>query len=132
MWKCTGCQEEIEDSFSVCWNCGTSYDGVPDPNFQTVKNKPERYPPREQSSTLKCLRCGSNKVIPSVTVVDREDHGSGELNVKIERNPDALIFKQPEYAALRARICSNCGHTELFVVYPERLWEAYQTKLEND
>ena len=34
MWKCPKCQEKIEDTFTVCWNCGTSQDGTEDPNFQ--------------------------------------------------------------------------------------------------
>ena len=35
MWKCIKCGEDIEDTFDVCWNCGTSKDGVEDPNFQS-------------------------------------------------------------------------------------------------
>lgn len=33
MWKCAGCAESIDDEFDVCWNCGTSIDGEPDPTF---------------------------------------------------------------------------------------------------
>ncbi len=34
MWQCTKCHSKIEDSFDVCWNCGTTKDGVEDPDFQ--------------------------------------------------------------------------------------------------
>jgi uncharacterized protein YbjQ (UPF0145 family) len=34
MWECKKCLERVEDSFEVCWNCGTSKDGVEDPLFQ--------------------------------------------------------------------------------------------------
>jgi formylglycine-generating enzyme required for sulfatase activity len=27
MWICVKCAEEVEDSFEICWNCGTSQDG---------------------------------------------------------------------------------------------------------
>ena len=29
MWKCKKCDEQIEDDFVVCWNCGTGKDGSP-------------------------------------------------------------------------------------------------------
>jgi hypothetical protein len=28
MWNCQKCNEEIEDTFDVCWNCGTSKEGI--------------------------------------------------------------------------------------------------------
>ncbi len=34
MWECSKCDELIEESFEVCWNCGTSQDGQEDPGFQ--------------------------------------------------------------------------------------------------
>jgi hypothetical protein len=33
VWKCKKCHESVEGSFEVCWNCGTSRDGIEDPNF---------------------------------------------------------------------------------------------------
>jgi hypothetical protein len=33
MWTCPKCREEVEDSFDVCWSCGTTIDGVEDPSF---------------------------------------------------------------------------------------------------
>ncbi len=33
MWTCPKCQEQIERQFGVCWQCGTSRDGVEDPHF---------------------------------------------------------------------------------------------------
>jgi hypothetical protein len=38
MWKCRTCNEEVEDSFGVCWNCGTSQEGKPDPDFRPKTN----------------------------------------------------------------------------------------------
>jgi hypothetical protein len=34
MWQCGKCREKVEDNFDVCWNCGTSKEGVVDPGFQ--------------------------------------------------------------------------------------------------
>jgi hypothetical protein len=36
MWTCPKCQEEVEDSFDVCWSCGTTIEGVEDPSFLTA------------------------------------------------------------------------------------------------
>jgi outer membrane protein assembly factor BamB len=33
MWQCPKCRERLEDSFEICWNCGTSRDGVEDSAF---------------------------------------------------------------------------------------------------
>ena len=34
MWRCAKCQQQVGGTFEVCWNCGTSSDGVEDPNFR--------------------------------------------------------------------------------------------------
>ncbi len=36
MWKCLKCREKLNDSFDLCWNCGTLRDGTEDPTFQAV------------------------------------------------------------------------------------------------
>ena len=33
MWTCKKCATKVDPSFEVCWACGTSIDGVEDPNF---------------------------------------------------------------------------------------------------
>lgn len=33
MWTCVKCQNKVDPSFEVCWNCGTSVEGVEDPTF---------------------------------------------------------------------------------------------------
>lgn len=33
MWTCPKCGSKVDPGFEVCWNCGTSADGVEDPNF---------------------------------------------------------------------------------------------------
>ena len=36
MWECQKCHERHEDSFEVCWNCGTSKAGVEDSAFRAA------------------------------------------------------------------------------------------------
>ena len=45
MWQCPKCKEKLEDSFDVCWNCGTSRDGTEDPAF----HKEEEVVPASQA-----------------------------------------------------------------------------------
>ena len=33
MWTCPKCQSKVDPSFEVCWNCGTTDDGVEDPTL---------------------------------------------------------------------------------------------------
>ena len=40
MWQCVKCGEKLEDSFDVCWSCGTSKDGVEDPDFRKADDVP--------------------------------------------------------------------------------------------
>lgn len=41
MWKCLNCEELLEDTFDVCWNCGADPDGNINPEFPTDEpNKP--------------------------------------------------------------------------------------------
>ncbi|MDG3007901.1 double zinc ribbon domain-containing protein [Paludisphaera mucosa] len=36
MWDCPKCRSKVDDSFEVCWSCGTTVDGVEDPDFVTA------------------------------------------------------------------------------------------------
>ena len=33
MWTCPKCSTKVDPSFEVCWQCGTTADGVEDPTF---------------------------------------------------------------------------------------------------
>jgi hypothetical protein len=33
MWTCPKCGKQVDPSFEVCWQCGTSADGIEDPSF---------------------------------------------------------------------------------------------------
>ena len=76
--------------------------------------------------TLLCTKCGSDSVIPRVRVIERGDDGQRhDLQVEVQRRPNALIFKRPERVNLSARVCSACGHAELYADSPGALYTAY-------
>jgi hypothetical protein len=43
----------------------------------------------------------------------------------VEQNPKALIFKETMSGAVHARVCGDCGYTELHTSNHRELYEAY-------
>lgn len=73
-----------------------------------------------------CTRCGSDVVIPRVRVSERgDDNMRYDLELEVQRRPNAVLFKRPERCALWAQVCAACGHTELFADAPGALHAAY-------
>ena len=75
---------------------------------------------------MKCGRCGSEKVMSNLRIRDR--YTAEDLEVEVEGNPDAMIFKKAHKEALRATVCGECGNVGLSVENPEALWETYTQK----
>lgn len=125
MWQCIECSEQHDDTFDLCWNCGLSKDGTRvDP--QQVREAESQVRQPEKPAIKACPRCNAHQVMPAVRVTDEDgQYGSGDLSVRIDRNPDALFFKDPEKVELVADVCGNCGFTELYVTNPGRLWSAF-------
>ena len=40
MWTCPKCKMKVDESMDVCWRCGTSVEGVEDPDFVTAEDSP--------------------------------------------------------------------------------------------
>ena len=40
MWTCPKCSAKVDPGFEVCWQCGTSPEGVEDPNFVSADDTP--------------------------------------------------------------------------------------------
>lgn len=78
---------------------------------------------------MKCPRCGSENIMPNLRIRDRYDAGVGrDLEVEVQGNPDAVIFKQAHREALRATVCGECGNVGLSVENPKRLWEIHSQR----
>ena len=75
---------------------------------------------------LRCPRCSSDEVIARVRVAERgDDNTRYNLQVEVQRRPNAILFKRPERADLTARVCCACGYTELYVDAPRALYAAH-------
>lgn len=139
-WICPQCKQSVPGSFEVCWSCGTSQDGTPDPDFlrepeeEKVERSPEDGFEQDRPARIetpiarpsyKCPRCGSTRVVPRARVVDQGEHSNGDLQVVVYGNPEALIFKDRLYGRLSADICGDCGYVELRVENPGELYQHY-------
>ena len=80
-------------------------------------------------ATMKCSRCGSENIMTNLRIRDRYDAGLGQdLEVEVQGNPDALVFKQAHREALRATVCGECGSVGLSIENPGALWKIYSEK----
>ena len=78
------------------------------------------------ATDLSCPKCGSTKIVPRARVIDRGHAGRdyGNVQVGAARRPDNF-FTMLEKVDVYARVCGECGFTELFVADPAAIYEAY-------
>jgi hypothetical protein len=145
MWHCTKCRESLEDSFNVCWSCGTSKEGVEDPSFQRAEDvaatpidiAAEPRPPTatpaagltehviqaaergtraSHALTSNCPHCGGADLVRAVKLSHPTEAGS--IGLQYWR---LLIFGGAE--TLYADLCKGCGSVvRLYVHEVERNW----------
>jgi predicted nucleic-acid-binding Zn-ribbon protein len=75
---------------------------------------------------LRCAKCGSERIVPLASILDQGQYSDGKLKARIYSNPQAWVFKGAVYARLQARICGDCGYTELIASNANELYEAYR------
>ena len=81
-------------------------------------------------SPLRCLRCGSDSVIPDVRLIDVGEGDSRKpQEVGVQKNPDALLFKDEIRVQMQAQVCADCGFVEAYAVDPEALWQAHLDRI---
>ena len=135
MWKCTKCGELVEDDFEVCWNCGTSSEGVEDPEFRRAdqipveemgsdRPSPSREPVLDEStaicemsnevgretsesSTLSCPRCYLDLDFLGAKSFHEGFQWGGLLGDWGE-----FLVKQVSFDVY---VCRRCGRAELFL-----------------
>jgi hypothetical protein len=70
---------------------------------------------------LRCARCGSGDILPSVLL----QTFPAAVQAAAPERPDALFFPKNHYSPLKARVCCSCGFADLFVTDPAELKAAY-------
>jgi hypothetical protein len=67
-----------------------------------------------------------------VHVLNQNGQYPNSLSVRLDRNPDAWIFKGSEVVELRARVCGRCGYAELYATNAAALWSAYEEQVRTE
>ena len=87
----------------------------------------------ERALTPRCLKCGSDSMVPDVRVIDRGDQNVRQATeVGLQTNPQALLFKGEVRVGTRAQVCGECGFVEVYATDPPALWDAYVDRLARD
>ncbi|TXD52509.1 MULTISPECIES: hypothetical protein [unclassified Polaribacter] len=74
---------------------------------------------------IKCLKCGSEKIIKNTTITDFS-HGNIEKNLSVYiQKTDRAFFNKSVQGEINAQICGDCGNMDLKVKNPKELWKAY-------
>lgn len=77
---------------------------------------------------VSCSKCGSEKVIPDISIVDHGYYDTQhELAIEMPANPKARFFKDTRKAVLKAAVCGQCGFVELSIDNYRELWDVYET-----
>jgi hypothetical protein len=59
-------------------------------------------------------------------VVERGDDGQRhDVQVEVQRRPNAMLFKRPERTTISAQLCAACGHADLYADAPRALYTAF-------
>lgn len=75
---------------------------------------------------MNCAKCGSDKIMTDVKLLDRGHFDQKhELSIEFSIDPKALIMKEKQKGAVKAIACGNCGYIELSVEKSKELWELY-------
>jgi ribosomal protein S27AE len=83
-------------------------------------------PSTVMAERVTCSRCGSDEIIPRARVIDRGDgNGRYDLQVEVQRRPNAMLFKRAEHSNVFAQVCGGCGNVELTADMPRALYAAY-------
>jgi predicted nucleic-acid-binding Zn-ribbon protein len=100
VWKCPNCAEGLDDTYHLCWHCGSNPEGAVDPDFKrSLLERDHSAEEAEMLSTFKCAKCG---------------HQGAE--VETVRAAAGLFSKllHIESARFEAVTCSRCRYTEFY------------------
>lgn len=76
----------------------------------------------------KCAKCGSTSVVQRAMMIDKVSTGGGAerpLNVRVDADPNAMVFKKSVRSVVHACICGQCGFMELYADNPAELYQAF-------
>lgn len=106
MWTCGNCGEAVEDTFDLCWKCGTSNEGIKDPSFQAVPDPEAARSVTNIVDPLSCARCNE-----ALQYVGRKRFHEG-TNWGVFGELGELFVNRQHFDVY---VCPHCGRVEFFV-----------------
>lgn len=64
-------------------------------------------------------------MIPRAMVVDSYEGGKRHIQVRVDADPAAMVFKKSVHSPVHAWICGQCGYIELYADDPAELYKAF-------
>lgn len=130
MWTCTVCGEVGPEDVGLCWSCRTPrgevvfVSSVAELEEEGVSGDAAAAP----ASAGSCVRCDSLRVMEDLPVVGPASGAFAypSIEVEVTRHPHPLFTRGSVRGEVYARVCADCGHTELFTLGAKRLWDAWQ------
>jgi predicted nucleic-acid-binding Zn-ribbon protein len=117
VWECRKCHEQVEDSFAVCWKCGTSNEGVEDPSFRNAD---------DVDAALEGPPIGERKDEVSATPADLDGQLAGRFRCPKCQNRGGSVKRFAATGTGLSRLfdvqhnefiavsCTRCSFTELY------------------
>ncbi|MBA3784907.1 MAG: hypothetical protein H0X15_05105 [Acidobacteria bacterium] len=53
------------------------------------------------------------------------------MQIAVDEQPDALMFKQRTKSDVKVSVCGDCGYLEFYAAEPGSMYQAYQNMLNN-
>jgi len=79
-----------------------------------------------------CPRCGSPKIIPQVPLLEHYGRNrADQMEVEVAGAPEAWIFTDTASGRIYARICGECGYTELWTSNFRELYEKHERSIKD-
>lgn len=72
-----------------------------------------------------CAKCGSSAIVHRAMVVHRNENQKDSLNLRVDANPAAMVFKKSVRSIMHAEVCSACGYIEFYADDPAALFSAF-------
>jgi hypothetical protein len=58
-------------------------------------------------------------------IADFTNQGERDLQIRVDRDPSAIILKKSVRSSVHAFVCSSCGFVEMYADNPHDLYEAF-------
>ena len=78
--------------------------------------------------TKQCPKCKSKKILIGARVIDKASKGGPALDLElaVNKNPGARLFKGEERFRILAWVCADCDYTELYTDNAETAYNIAQ------